>query len=155
MIGTVDFNAACYDRYANLALGQLAKNLRGDEDLIARTAGAWLRAFVNANPSGKQNSTAARTKPETLLTVVRDHGAWNLANAFLRPVIGDDLLGESTRRMLDHFSRLRGFYGDDELRKVIAAAATSELPALEGSDTATSLNELVDRTLGAALEQAA
>ena len=30
---------------------------------------------------------AARTMPETLLTVVRDRGAWNLANAFLKPAI--------------------------------------------------------------------
>jgi CRISPR system Cascade subunit CasC len=154
MIGTVDFNAACYYRYANLDLDQLSRNLRGDEDLVARTTSAWLRAFVDATPSGKQNSTAARTKPETLLTVVRDHGAWNLANAFLRPVIGDDLLSESSRRMLDHFARLRGFYGDDQLREVVAAAPTSELPPLEGSNTASSLDELVDLTLSAALEQA-
>lgn len=155
MIGTVDFNAACYYRYANLDLGQLARNLPGDKDLLARAAGAWLRSFVHATPSGKQNSTAARTKPETLLTVVREHGAWSLANAFLRPVTGDDLLGDSTKLMLEHFSRLRGFYGDDELRKVTAAAATTELPVLQDSETAASLDELTRRTLEAALEPTA
>ncbi|TVT13859.1 type I-E CRISPR-associated protein Cas7/Cse4/CasC, partial [Amycolatopsis rhizosphaerae] len=70
MIGNVDFNAACYYRYANLDLDQLTKNLDGDTDLASRAARAWLHAFIHAIPSGKQNSMAALTPPHTLLGVV-------------------------------------------------------------------------------------
>ena len=138
MIGTVDFNAACYYRYANLDLGQLRRNLFGknaksediDEDLLGRATSAWLNAFIRAVPSGKQNSMAAHTMPDTLLAVVRDSGSWNLANAFLDPVPGKDVMGTSTDRMWKHFRQLRGFYGEEEIRAVAMASLSEDLKKL-------------------------
>jgi CRISPR system Cascade subunit CasC len=154
MIGTVDFNTACYYRYANLDLNQVSRNLAGDEDLVARTARAWLSAFINAVPSGKQNSMAARTMPETLLTVVRDRGAWNLANAFLKPVAASDVMAASTTAMLEHFTKLRRFYGSDTIH-AIAASVTTDLNGHTGFDgeTATAVDDLISRTLSAARVQ--
>jgi CRISPR system Cascade subunit CasC len=149
MIGTVDFNAACYYRYANLHLNQLTKNLNGDTDLINRATSAWLNAFIDAVPSGKQNSMAALTPPETLLAVVRDRGAWNLANAFLRPVQDADLMIGSTRALLGHFERLRRFYGGDDLRSVIAASVTADLDGLPAHEVAETRGDLVTRVLAA------
>ena len=159
MIGVVDFNAACYYRYANVDLEQLERNLdlRGaDDDLVRRAVGAWLKAFVRATPSGKQNSMAARTQPEALLGVVREHGAWNLANAFLSPVEGTDIMGESKKRMLRHFTELNGFYGDPggdggEIKAVVGGAPSGPLPHLEPGQTAATLHEFTDRILDAAL----
>ncbi|WP_326557147.1 type I-E CRISPR-associated protein Cas7/Cse4/CasC [Micromonospora sp. NBC_01796] len=149
MIGTVDFNAACYYRYANLHLDQLAKNLDGDTDLIDRATSAWLNAFIDAVPSGKQNSMAALTPPETLLVVVRDRGAWNLANAFLRPVQDTDLMVGSTRALLGHFGRLRHFYGNEDLRTVVAASVTADLDGLPAHEVAETRDDLIARTLAA------
>lgn len=149
MIGTVDFNAACYYRYANLDTEQLANNLGGDGELAARAARAWMRALIAARPSGKQNSMAAHTLPETLLTVVREHGSWNLANAFLKPVRGTDLMADSTREMLEHFDALRRFYGEDGIRSVTGAALSSDLPVLDAADRAGSVEDLAERTLAA------
>jgi CRISPR system Cascade subunit CasC len=156
MIGTVDFNAACYYRYTNLDLDQLSRNLAGDSDLVARTARAWLIAFLNAVPSGKQNSMAARTMPETLLTVVRDRGAWNLANAFLKPITAADVMAASTTTMLTHFGKLQRFYGDGI--QAVAASVTTDLDALNttggvgGFDgqIADTADDLIFRTLAAA-----
>ncbi|WP_117214286.1 type I-E CRISPR-associated protein Cas7/Cse4/CasC [Allorhizocola rhizosphaerae] len=149
MIGTVDFNAACYYRYANLNLDQLAFNLKGDTDLVSRAAHAWLNAFIDAIPSGKQNSMAALTPPETLLAVVRDRGSWNLANAFLRPVDDTNLMVASTREMFGHFSRLRRFYGDADLRAVAAASITADVDGLPEQEVVASRHELVSRILAA------
>lgn len=149
MIGTVDFNAACYYRYANLDLARLAANLDGDDDLVDRAAAAWLRSFIRAVPSGKQNSMAARTVPETLLGVVREHGAWNLANAFLRPVAGPDLMAESTARLFEHFGRLRGFYGDAEIRTVAAASLAGGVPHAAPGEVVPTVDEFVGRLLAA------
>lgn len=111
MIGTVDFNAACFYRYANL--DQLAANLPGDAELVARSARAWLYSFIHAVPGGKQNSMAARTMPQTLVGVVRETGAWSLANVFLSPVADvPDLMTASTQRLFTHFQQLRDFYFD-------------------------------------------
>lgn len=155
MIGTVDFNAACYYRYANLDLTQLGTNLDGDDELAQQAARTWLHAFVHAVPSGKQNSMGARTLPETLLGVVRTRGAWNLANAFLSPVseeemAKDGLMEASTRRLADHFNRLRGFYGDDELHTVCGASLRGPIENLPAGETAGSLDGFADRLLTAA-----
>ncbi|MBE2998645.1 type I-E CRISPR-associated protein Cas7/Cse4/CasC [Nocardiopsis sp. HNM0947] len=160
MIGTVDFNAACYYRYANLDLGQLQHNLFGkaakpediDEDLLQRATSAWLNAFVRAVPSGKQNSMAARTMPDTLLAVVRDSGSWNLANAFLDPVPGKGVMGASTELMWKHFQQLRGFYGEEEIRAVAMASLSGDLEKLEvpESEQAASLQAFTSKVLGEA-----
>jgi CRISPR system Cascade subunit CasC len=150
MIGTVDFNSACYYRYANLDLGQLMTNLGQDEDLAARTARAWLHAFIDAVPSGKQNSMAARTMPDTLLGVVRERGAWNLANAFLKPVTEADLMAASTERLTHHFKQLRDFYGDSGLRAVAAASVTGSVPHTDETDIVWSIDDFASRVLAAA-----
>ncbi|MDI5982163.1 type I-E CRISPR-associated protein Cas7/Cse4/CasC [Amycolatopsis magusensis] len=149
MIGTVDFNAACYYRYTNLDLTQLQRNLGDDHDLTARAARAWLHAFIHATPSGKQNSMAARTMPSTLLGVARDTGAWNLANAFLKPITATDLMAASTAAMTEHFTQLRNFYGTSGLRSVVAASVTSDLPGIAAEDTASSLEDFTTRLLTA------
>ncbi|MGB6164788.1 MAG: type I-E CRISPR-associated protein Cas7/Cse4/CasC [Pseudonocardiaceae bacterium] len=147
MIGTVDFNSACYYRYANLDLTQLDKNLDSDRDLVARATKAWLYAFVHAVPGGKQNSMAAHTVPETLLGVARGRGAWNLANAFLRPVTGPDLMATSSEKMLQHFGQLRNFYGSTEICSVTAASVTGDLPHIDRTDGTSSLDDFASRVL--------
>ncbi|GAA3868763.1 type I-E CRISPR-associated protein Cas7/Cse4/CasC [Saccharothrix violaceirubra] len=149
MIGTVDFNSACYYRYANVDVEQLVKNLAGDTDLAARGLRAWLYSFIHAVPGGKQNSTAARTLPDTLLGVVRDRGAWNLANAFLKPVADDDLMAASTDRLTEHFAKLRAFYGDDRLRAVAAASVSGGIAHLDPADTVAGVEEFTTRLLTA------
>ncbi|MFD5248436.1 type I-E CRISPR-associated protein Cas7/Cse4/CasC [Amycolatopsis sp. NPDC058340] len=150
MIGTVDFNSACYYRYANLDLDRLRANLAGDDQLANRAAAAWLGAFIHAVPSGKQNSMAARTMPSTLLGVVRDTGAWNLANAFLKAVTDTDLMAGSTTRLTTHFQQLRGFYGDSGIRAAIAASVTGDIPHTDDIDTAASIDQFTSGVLTAA-----
>ncbi|MFI6521995.1 type I-E CRISPR-associated protein Cas7/Cse4/CasC [Spirillospora sp. NPDC050679] len=160
MIGTVDFNAACYYRYANVDLARLERNLDvrdAGDDLVERVATAWIKAFAEATPSGKQNSMAAHTRPEALLAVVRRHSAWNLANAFLRPVEGTDIMGDSIDRMLRHFAQLNGFYGTEEIEAVIGASPAGALPHLDGLEKASaapSLAAFADSAVAAALGRA-
>ncbi|MFE7650205.1 type I-E CRISPR-associated protein Cas7/Cse4/CasC [Streptomyces phaeoluteigriseus] len=150
MIGTVDFNAACFYRYANLDLDQLATNLPDDTDLVARSTRAWLHAFINAVPGGKQNSMAARTMPQTLLGVVRETGAWNLANAFLSPIADvPDLMTASTQRLVTHFQQLRTFYGDTQLRHTAIASVGGDLGDVPEDEIAPTLDDFVSRLLTA------
>lgn len=150
MIGTIDFNAACYYRYANLDTNQLASNLGDDSELTTRATRAWLRSMIAARPSGKQNSMAAQTMPETLLAVVRENGSWNLANAFLKPIGGTDVMTDSTSAMMSHFDKLHGFYGHEGIHTITGAALSCELPGLAEDDIADSVDALVDRTVSTA-----
>ncbi|MGW0734431.1 type I-E CRISPR-associated protein Cas7/Cse4/CasC [Streptomyces sp. NPDC002851] len=162
MVGTIEFNAACYYRYANLDLDQLHANLwlngkdaeavPDPEDLIARAAEAWLRSFIHAVPNGKQTTMSARTVPETLFAVVRDQGAWNLANAFLKPVTDtNDLLAASTNRLLRHYSKIATFYGDEQIRGGVFHTLADDVPEAAGIvDPAATCDEFIQYVLDAA-----
>ena len=114
MLGTVEFNSACFYRYANVDLEQLKSNL-GSQDLAREAVEAFVRASVAAIPTGKQNSMAAQNPPSFVLVVARDKGLWSLANAFLSPVQpdrGGDLMQNSIKRLDAYWGRLSRMYGD-------------------------------------------
>jgi CRISPR system Cascade subunit CasC len=153
MIGTVEFNSACFYRYANIDITQLEKNLGGDQELVDATLRAFLLASRDAIPTGKQNSFAARNAPAFFFTVVRDRGAWSLANAFAEPVrAGLDVgLIEASIRALDaHWGELVAMYGTPAGAQLVVAALGQ--PKLEnlGKDRVGSFDALLERTLEAA-----
>jgi CRISPR system Cascade subunit CasC len=115
MLGTVEFNSACFYRYANVDVEQLRENLKGDEDLVERTLQAFVRASVAAIPTGKQNSMAAHNPPSLVFAVVRSRGPQNLSNAFVQPVRPTesyDLIQRSAAHLDDHRGRLAAMYGE-------------------------------------------
>jgi CRISPR system Cascade subunit CasC len=119
MLGTVEFNSACFYRYANLDFAQLTKNLQGDVGLARRTVEAFLTASVHAVPSGKQNTFAAHNPPSLVLAVVRDRGLFSLANAFERPLRPDhngSLVQNSIEALDTYWGRLERMYGKDGVR---------------------------------------
>jgi CRISPR system Cascade subunit CasC len=118
MIGTVEFNSACFYRYLNVDLDQLTSNLGGDLELASETARAYLRAAVAAIPTGKQNSMAAHNPPSFVMAVARTHGFWNLANAFLKPVrsmVDRDIVEASIAALDAYWAQLQEMYGTDGL----------------------------------------
>ena len=117
MIGSFEFNAACYYRYANVDVAQFSRNLNGDTGLVRDGLRAFLSSAVDAVPSGKQNSTAAQNPPSFVLLVVRPTGLWSLANAFLKPVrpkSGGDLAEASIAEMSTYWKKLADVYGTPE-----------------------------------------
>lgn len=115
MLGTVEFNSACFYRYSNVDLEQLKRNLGGDEDLARKTLEAFLKASIRAIPTGKQNSMAAQNPPSSVLAVARRSGLWSLANAFLKPVRptqDGDLTQNSLRALDDYWGRMVAMYGN-------------------------------------------
>lgn len=87
MIGTIEFNSACYYRYSVIDTRQLLENLAGNDELLANTVEAYTRAAAEAIPTGKQNTFAAHNLPAVVLvTVRRNQGPRNLANAFEMPI---------------------------------------------------------------------
>jgi len=107
MMGFTNFNSACFYRYARIDWQQLLDNLgwrdpskvrpaerevieQQNAEVIAlahRTVEGFLRATIDAIPTGKQNSFAAQNPTNLAMAVVREDGkSWNLANAFEEPV---------------------------------------------------------------------
>ena len=151
MIGTVEFNSACFYRYANVDLAQLADNLKGDRELAGRTLEAFIRASIEAVPSGKQNSMAAQNPPSFVMAVVRRAGLWSLANAFLTPVSPhekEDLVRQSIGRIDHEWGALTRMYGARPIVGVqFAATDPPETPNV-GVPLA-SVDEVIGRVMGA------
>lgn len=83
MMGTVEFNSACFYRYAVVDWDKLVANLQNDKELAAKGLRAFLEGFVVAEPTGKQNTFAAHNPPEFVTISVRHNTTpRNLANAF-------------------------------------------------------------------------
>jgi CRISPR system Cascade subunit CasC len=117
MMGTVQFNSSCFYRYAVLDIDSLRSNLDSDDGLVRLAVRAFLRAFVTAIPTGKQNGMAAHNFPSYALAVVRDKGQpLSLANAFLKPARprGEDvdLVDDSIEKLESYAKRLREVLGD-------------------------------------------
>ncbi|MFO7725702.1 MAG: type I-E CRISPR-associated protein Cas7/Cse4/CasC [Oceanipulchritudo sp.] len=120
MMGTIEFNSACFYRYANVNLDQLQHLLGNDNaDLTRKSADAFLRAMINAVPSGKQNSMAAHNPPSFIFGVARTAGLWSLANAFVAPVrprADLDLVSGSIEALKTYWSRLAKAYGAGQIQ---------------------------------------
>lgn len=87
MMGIVEFNSACFYRYAVVDLNQLEQNLVGDRASAIEAVLAFCEAAAAAIPTGKQNSMAAQNPPSFIGVRVRDGGQpISLANAFVNPI---------------------------------------------------------------------
>ena len=148
MMGTIEFNSACYYRYANIDLTQLKRNLGGDAELSAKAVEAFLRASVSAIPTGKQTSMASPNPPEFILAVIRESGAWSLANAFAKPVwpgSNGNLVQQSINALVDYWNRLVKVYGDRDIKAAPAVALDDA--ELSGLTAVGNLDKLIEEVL--------
>ncbi|HEY8601689.1 MAG TPA: type I-E CRISPR-associated protein Cas7/Cse4/CasC [Thermomicrobiales bacterium] len=152
MIGTVEFNSACFYRYANVNVEQLRENLRDDQVLAYQTVEAFLRASVTAIPTGKQNSMAAQNQPSFVMAVVREHGLWSLANAFVRPVrpnVEQDLVQRSIAEFDNYWQKLVTMYGERGLRGIWLATTEPEAVTHLANARVGGMDVLIDQVLAA------
>lgn len=164
MLGTAEFNASVFYRYACINLEQLGRNRhelsdnngqrewsRGRE-LTLSTVKAFLLASFEAIPTGKLNGHAHFTPPFLALAVVRQKGMpLNLCNAFLEPVRatnGRSLASASAEAMLDHLHRMRAMVPVDQARYVLAHGLRDE-PSANNVDRVAGYAALVDKVMEA------
>jgi len=138
MMGTVEFNSACFYRYANVDVDQLNRNLGFDEDLARRTIEAFLHASKDAIPTGKQNSFAAQNPPAFILAVVREKsGSVSLANAFEKSIHtgrNDGLVEPSIEALDKYWEDFTAMYGKKGI-KTIVASRMGDKPELKGLES--------------------
>jgi CRISPR system Cascade subunit CasC len=113
MLGTVEFNSSCQYRYAVVNYDQLLKNLAGDEVLAQRGLMAFLKASVQAIPTGKQNTFAAHNLPSFVGVAMHEHQPVSLANAFEVPIKAGQhgLAAASVTELQRHAQQLCEAYG--------------------------------------------
>jgi CRISPR system Cascade subunit CasC len=153
MMGTVEFNSACFYRYAVVDWEKLLENLQNDRELAAKGLRAFLEGFVVAAPTGKQNTFAAHNPPEFVAVSVRRNTApRNLANAFetaVRVKKDESLTRRSAEELAKKAIALRAAFGGEEKTLILNLTGAN----LNGfGSPAASLQNLLDGTLSAVQE---
>lgn len=148
MMGTVEFNSACFYRYAIIDWEKLIDNLQADTGLAAKGVRAFLNGFVVAEPSGKQNTFAAHQPPEFIAVSVRRNGyPRSFTNAFetpIRPNRTDALTKLSANALVSKANALNAaFSGEGHTLVLNVTGAT-----IDGfGEAVPSLQILLDRTI--------
>ena len=114
MMGTVEFNSACFYRYAVVDWVKLVENLQNDKELARKGLRAFLEGFIVSEPTGKQNTFAAHNPPEFVSISVR-HNTFprNLANAFetaIRVRKDESITRESATKLIEKAKLLEKVY---------------------------------------------
>lgn len=148
MMGTVEFNSACFYRYAAVDWDKLVSNLQNDTELANRGLRAFLEGFVVAEPTGKQNTFAAHNPPEFVAVSVRRNTApRNFANAFetaIRVKKDESLTRRSAEELAKKAKILQSAFGGAEKTWVLDLTGAK----LGGyGNSAASLQELLDGVL--------
>ena len=148
MMGTVEFNSACFYRYAAVDWDKLVSNLQNDTELANKGLRAFLEGFVVAEPTGKQNTFAAHNPPEFVAVSVRRNTApRNFANAFetaIRVKKDESLTRKSAEELAMKAKILQSAFGGEEKTWVLNLTDAK----LDGyGSAAASLQELLDGVL--------
>ena len=140
MMGTVEFSSATLYRYATVNVDLLRHNL-GDSEATLRALEVFVRGFCLSMPTGKQNTFANRTVPETVVVTVREDQPVSLVGAFEEAVPAQGAHGyvaRSVEALARHAATIEDNYGLEPLRSFVVA--------LTDSDAVTSLGERVSFT---------
>jgi CRISPR system Cascade subunit CasC len=114
MIGDLEMNSSTYYKYFNACWDDLVKNL-DDTPVALQVVTALIEAAALAQPSGKQNSTAAQNLPDLVLAEISQKNIpISYANAFLQPVNANrngSLMQNSITALNSYAQRIQKAYG--------------------------------------------
>lgn len=109
MLGTVEYNSSTLYRYANVAVHELVKQLE-DRPLTVKSLKLFVEAFVKSLPTGKVNTFANQTLPQTVMINIRDDRPVNLVSAFEEPVKSSQgFVRKSEERMFEELEKTNKF----------------------------------------------
>lgn len=149
MMGTVEFASATMYRYATVNIDMLKTNL-GDGQATLRALEAFVSGFCLSMPTGKQNTFANRTLPETVVVTVREGQPVSLVGAFEKAVPADatdGYLDRSVQALAQYATSVENAYG--------MSPSASFVVSLSDSDAVASLGERISfAELPARLSQA-
>ncbi|MFE1781294.1 type I-E CRISPR-associated protein Cas7/Cse4/CasC [Streptomyces sp. NPDC059506] len=152
-MGSAEFSAGVFYRYATVDLADLLRNIGGDTDAARTLAAAFAEAFVLSMPEAKKTATAPHTIPDLVHIAVRADRPVSYAAAFEKPVAADRDGGyaAASRQALDAYAtaanRLLGERG--LLRAAWASLEDKDLAGL--GQRADSFTDLIDTAVAAAL----
>ncbi|MDE0499638.1 MAG: type I-E CRISPR-associated protein Cas7/Cse4/CasC [Acidimicrobiaceae bacterium] len=145
-INVGEYTSGVFYRHATIGLRQLSELLDYSREAVAEVVGSFVRAFVLAEPTGKQNSANAHTRPDLVSVTLRSDRPVSFAAAFEKPVepgrqggyMAASIEALHRRAMLEN-----QMYGTDGLGESWCVESTETSDASGLGDSLDSLNDLV------------
>ena len=158
MIDTLGFNSSTLYRYATVNVTALQEQLQ-DANGTIEGAAAFAEAFIRSMPTGKQNTFANRTLPQTCVVMLRDRQPINAVDAFEDPVGAEDGTPVSRLaaiRLADRLNQIQTVYGDKPVQAwyVTTEHPIAELDAIAANTTLPGLQTALKTALSQALAAA-
>lgn len=142
MLGTVEYNSSTLYRYANVNIHDLRRQLQ-DDKLTIETLKLFVEAFTLSLPTGKVNTFANQTLPQTIVVTLRTDRPINLVSAFEKPVRATEgYVLESSNRLFDELSRVEKFSLAPAYASFVSTVPLSSANIQEENDLSTLLISL-------------
>lgn len=127
------FGSGMYYNYVNVDTVNLVKNLGGNKDLAKEVLRALVEACTTVAPSAKQNTFAARSYSTYACLEIGSAQPRSFADAFLRPVKGDDIAAEAVKCLQDWRDELNRSFPSQKFDcvELNRLARTGTLPELQ------------------------
>jgi CRISPR system Cascade subunit CasC len=150
MMGTVGFLSSTFYRYAVINVDQLLANL-GSAEAASRAITAFMQSFINAMPSGKQNTFANGTRPAAVLVTLAEGQPTSLVGAFEQPTAAKDgYLRPAIEALAAHGAEVFSTWRQPS--EVWVTGLPSTLGSLANLGAVVSLDELTSTASAKALE---
>ena len=98
-LGEIEFGSGVFYLYICINRTQLLQNLHGNVALMQAAIRGMIETAAKVGPAGKQSSFASRAYASYILAERGTQQPRSLSVSFLKPVSGDDLLGEAIQKL--------------------------------------------------------
>lgn len=143
MIGTIEFNASTFYRYATINVTALIDTL-GSHEAAAQALAAFTRAFALSMPTGKQNTFANRTRPEFLAVSIRDDQPVSFVDAFEDAITTQTgRMTQAVEQLVQHAIAADAAYGSQPETRYLATGSAATASGLDKFGTTASLDEII------------
>ena len=105
------FGSGVYYLYACIENDALVRNLNGTVELARAGVHALVEALATGSPKGRRNGYGHHVRAGYIRAEAGDAQPRSLASAFLQPITGDDLMGDSAVALTRMAGRLDAAYG--------------------------------------------
>lgn len=146
-LGTVEFNSSTLYRYANINITELAKII--NKESVPETVSNFTKAFICSMPTGKENTFANRTLPDSVYITVRKDQPVNLCGAFEKPVPKsyNGYAEISGKKLAEYAGKIYENYGSPETAYCIGDAISSIAEKLSMPELLSALEKSVSEFL--------
>lgn len=126
-VNTAELTAGVFYGYVVVDVQQLVDNLAGDRAMAAEVIRRLVHLIATESPGAKKGSTAPYALSHLVLVEAGDGQPRTLANAFLSPVRGRDVLAGAYRALGAHLSDLDQMYGRSTTQRLSAMGPVDAL----------------------------